>query len=74
MPDELKKLDELYLKKVEEGEIEKRRNVAYQGSGYRFSEEERNKVKEFRKELSKAYGLTVDDNEEEENGDMNKSA
>lgn len=38
--------------------------MGYVGKGYEFNEKERNKVKDFRKELSKAYG-GVDENEEE---------
>ena len=65
VPDDLKKLEELYHKKVEEGDIEKKKqNVGYVGKGYEFNEKERNKVKEFRKELSKAYG-GGEENEEE---------
>lgn len=40
IPEELKKLDELYTHKVKEGEIEKRKNVAYTGKGYTFTSEE----------------------------------
>lgn len=54
--------------------MEKRRNAGYMGKGFRFVEEERSKVKEFRKELSKAYGLGVEENEEDENNDIVKSA
>jgi ATP-dependent RNA helicase DDX46/PRP5 len=38
--DELRKLDELYNKKVEDGEIERRKNVGYTGKGYIFSANE----------------------------------
>lgn len=55
---------------MQDGEIERKKNAGYSGTGYKFVEEERNKVKEFRKELSKAYGLNLDENEEDENGDM----
>lgn len=74
IPDELKKLDELYTHKVKEGEIEKRKNVAYTGKGYTFTSEEDQKVHDFRKQLSKAYGLGMDENEDEEAVDMGKSA
>jgi ATP-dependent RNA helicase DDX46/PRP5 len=74
IPDELKKLDELYQKKVEEGEIEKRKNIGYSGQGYTFSNEEDKKVLEFKKELAKTYGLGLEENEDEDNNDMNKSA
>ena len=69
VPEELRKLDELYLKRVEEGEMDKRKaNVGFVGKGFEFNETERNKVKEFRKELSKAYGMGVDDEDEDEGG------
>ena len=54
--------------------MERRKNTGFTGKGYNFQEEERNKVKEFRKELSKAYGgIEVDENMDEEL-DFNKSS
>lgn len=65
VPESLKKLEEEYIKKVEEGEIEKKKNnVGYVGKGYEFNDKEKNKVKEFRKELSKAYGMGAEEEEE----------
>lgn len=65
VPEELKKLEETYLKKIEEGEIEKKKtNVGYVGKGFEFNEKEKNKVKDFRKELSKAYGMGGEEEEE----------
>lgn len=65
VPECLKKLEESYNKKVEEGEIEKKKNnVGYVGKGYEFNDKEKNKVKDFRKELSKAYGMGADEEEE----------
>lgn len=53
----------------------KKGNLGFQGKGYEFNEHEENKVKEFRKELSKAYGLGVEENEEmEEDNEMIKTA
>ena len=53
----------------------KRTNLGFTGKGFEFNEQESNKVKEFRKELSKAYGLGVEENEEnEEESDFIKSA
>lgn len=76
VPDDLKKLDEEYQQKVVDGEMEKKKgNIGFQGKGYEFNEQEENKVKEFRKELSKAYGLGAEENEDmEEEGEMVKSA
>jgi hypothetical protein len=62
----LKKLDEQYQEKLQEGEIERKKNVGYTGKGYKFVEEEANKVKELRKELAKNYGVLTEDNEEDE--------
>lgn len=46
-PEALKELNEQYLQKVEDGEIEKKRaNIGYVGKGYKFDEEEANKFKE----------------------------
>jgi hypothetical protein len=53
--------------------MERKKNVGYTGKGFRFVEEERDKIKDFRKELSKAYGLGVDENEDEDGGDIVKS-
>lgn len=46
----------------------KKGNIGFSGRGYEFNEEESNKVKEFRKEMSKAYGLGVpgEENEDED--------
>ena len=69
VPDELRKLDEEYQQKVLDGEIERKKgNLGFQGKGFEFNESENNKLKEFRKELSKTYGLggePGDDNEDE---------
>jgi len=47
VPEALKKLNEEYLQKVQDGEIEKKRaNIGYIGKGYKFDEEEENKFKE----------------------------
>lgn len=77
VPDSLRKLDEEYQQKVADGEIEKKKgNIGFQGKGFEFNEQESNKMKEFRKELSKAYGLGVEEGEEdgEGDGDMIKTA
>ena len=67
MPEALRKLDEEYQQKVVDGELEKKKgNLGFQGKGFEFNEEEANKVKEFRKELSKTYGLNVEGNEDED--------
>ena len=64
VPDALRKLDEEYQQKVLDGEIEKRKtNMGFSGKGFEFNDEEANKVKDFRKALSKAYGIT---NEEDD--------
>lgn len=54
--------------------MERRRNTGFTGTGYNFKEEERDKIKEFRKELSKAYGFGGEENEDDENLDMGKNA
>lgn len=74
IPEQLKKLDEMYQEKLQEGDMERRRNVGYTGKGFRFIEEEKDKIKQFRKELSKSYGFGGEENEDEENVDMIKSA
>ena len=65
VPDELRELHEEYLQKVKAGEIEKKRaNIGFVGKGFKFDAEEENKIKELRIELSKEYGFTVDDKDE----------
>ena len=66
VPDALRKLDEEYQQKVLDGEIEKRKtNMGFSGKGFEFNDEEANKVKDFRKALSKAYGITNEEDDEE---------
>ena len=68
VPEELRKLDEEYQQKVLDGDIERKRgNLGFQGKGFEFNDEENNKLKDLRKELSKSYGMTVagEDNEDE---------
>lgn len=76
VPDDLRKLDEEYQQKVLDGEMERKKgNMGFSGRGFEFNEEENNKLKEFRKELSKAYGLGAEAEEENEDDmDMVKSA
>jgi hypothetical protein len=51
---------------VIDGEIEKRKtNMGFSGKGFEFNDEEANKVKDFRKALSKAYGITNEEDDEE---------
>ena len=46
IPDELRKLEELYQEKLRDGDIEKRRsNIGYQGKGYKYNREEEEKVR-----------------------------
>lgn len=53
----------------------KKGNIGFQGKGFEFNEEEQNRMKDFRKELSKAYGLGAEGEEEnEEDMEMIKSA
>ncbi len=53
----------------------KKGNIGFSGKGFEFNEEENNKLREFRKELSKAYGLGGDGEEEgEEDLEMVKNA
>ena len=74
VPDLLKKLEEEYQLKVQDGEIEKKKaNAGYVGKGYEFNEKERNQVKDFRKELSKAYDLGVNDEDEDVPEDVGRS-
>jgi hypothetical protein len=51
----------------------KKTNIGFTGSGYDFSEKERTKVKEFRKELARSIGMGVDEDEDEDLGDEIKS-
>ena len=48
----------------------KKGNTGYVGKGFEFNESERNKVKDFRKEISKAYDVGNDENDDDMNEDM----
>lgn len=39
--------------------------MGFSGKGFEFNDEEANKVKDFRKALSKAYGITNDEEDED---------
>ncbi len=46
VPEPLKELEELYLKKLQEGEVERRRgNIGFVGKGFKYSKEEEEGVK-----------------------------
>jgi hypothetical protein len=46
VPERLKELEELYMKKLQEGEIERRRgNVGFSGKGFKYNKEEEESVK-----------------------------
>jgi hypothetical protein len=49
--------------------------MGFSGKGFEFNDEEANKVKDFRKALSKAYGITNEEDDEEllMMGDTSKS-
>ena len=76
VPDPLRALDEAHQQRIAEGDVERKKgNVGFAGKGFDFSESETNKVKEFRKELSRAYGLGGDEPEgEDDEGAAGKSA
>lgn len=53
----------------------KKGNIGFSGKGFEFNEEEDNRLRDFRKELSKAYGLGGEGEEEgEEELEMIKNA
>lgn len=65
VPQALKDLHSEYKQKVQDGEIEKKRaNIGFIGKGYKFDADEENRVKEQRQEISKGYGLQVDEKDE----------
>jgi ATP-dependent RNA helicase DDX46/PRP5 len=78
VPEDLRRLDEDYQQKVLDGELERKKgNIGFSGRGFEFTEEENNRMKEFRKELSKAYGLAQDadgEDGDEMDNEMVKSA
>ena len=68
VPDELRELDKLYQQKLEDGEIERRRrNVGYDGKGFKYTKEEDDLVKQERKDLAKSFGYSVEEENVEEN-------
>lgn len=72
VPESLRKLHQLYQKRVQDGEMDRRRNLGYAGKGYKFDKEEDDKVKELRLELSKGYGMVVDKDDDGDNEDAEK--
>jgi ATP-dependent RNA helicase DDX46/PRP5 len=76
VPEDLQKLDEDYQQKVLDGEMERKKgNIGFQGKGFEFNEEEDKRMKDLRKELSKAYGLGPEGEDEgDEDMEMIKSA
>lgn len=66
VPEALRELHNEYVQKVKDGEIERKRgNIGFVGKGYKFDAEEENRVKEFRLQLSKDYGFTVENDKDE---------
>lgn len=65
VPEPLEELDRLYRQKLDRGEIDRYKPKGFIGSGYKFNEEERNRVKAIRKQLSKSHGIDESDSEDE---------
>jgi hypothetical protein len=67
VPEPLKELEELYLKKLQEGEVERRRgNIGFAGKGFKYTKEEEEGVKKQRHELAKSFGYQVDEDSDDE--------
>lgn len=60
VPEALEKLDRLYRQKVDRGEIERYRPKGFIGTGYKFSQEEANRIKAIRRQLSSSYGIDME--------------
>jgi ATP-dependent RNA helicase DDX46/PRP5 len=68
IPDELRQLVRSYKEKYESGEADKFKVNGYIGRGYEFSMKEKEKVKQTRKELGRAYMNESDEEELEIKG------
>jgi ATP-dependent RNA helicase DDX46/PRP5 len=64
VPENLRKLEEDYKEKVTAGEMEQKKNWSgYTGRGYDFTDAERSKVKEGRKERALGYGMGIENDD-----------
>lgn len=62
----LRELHEEYKQKVQDGDIERKRaNIGFVGKGFKFDASEEDHIRELRMELSKGYGLAVDDKDDD---------
>ena len=52
----------------------KKTNQGFVGKGFEFNQLERDQVNKFRKELSKAYGMGVEEEDEEDNAENVKTS
>jgi ATP-dependent RNA helicase DDX46/PRP5 len=70
VPEQLEELDRLYRQKVDKGEIERYKPKGFVGSGYKFSQEEQNRIKAIRKQLSSSYGIDMEASDSEDEIDV----
>lgn len=62
MPEWLRELDDLYQRKLLDGECEKRRsNLGFLGKGHRFTRDEDDRIRTQRAELAKSFGMALED-------------
>jgi len=67
IPEGLRDLDDLYQKKLQDGDIEKRRsNIGFVGKGYKHTKEEETNIRKQRHELAKSFGYAVDEDSDDE--------
>ena len=62
IPHDLEELDKTFKLKVAMGEEETYRPKGYIGRGHQFNEEEREKEKKEKKEMSKSFGMQIEEN------------
>jgi len=70
VPEPLEELDRLYRQKVDRGEIERYKPKGFVGSGYKFSQEEQNRIRAIRRQLSSSYGIDMEASDSEDEIDV----
>lgn len=67
VPESLKELEELYQKKLQDGDLERRRgNIGFVGKGFKYDKDEDLTVKKQRNELAKSFGYAVDEDSDDD--------
>ena len=66
LPEELRNLVRSYKEKLDNGEVDKYRTNGFYGRGFKFNDNEKDKIKQIRKELGKTYGVNNNESDSED--------